>query len=85
MASFLARHNSYVLQAELQFLFVRHEILSHLHCQVVERQNAVKKRQHLFNQSMNDTLETAPEKSQSKETAAIQRFFLIYYQVLLLR
>lgn len=38
---------TYVLQAELQLLLVRHEVLSHLHCQVVERQNAVKKRQYL--------------------------------------
>lgn len=32
-----ASHSTYVLQTELQLLLVRHEVLSHLHCQVVER------------------------------------------------
>lgn len=29
--------SAHVLQAELQLLFVGHEVMSHLHCQVVER------------------------------------------------
>lgn len=37
MASFVASNTTYILQAELQLLFVRHEVLSHLHCQVIER------------------------------------------------
>lgn len=52
MAAFSASYTTYVLQAELQLLFVRHEVLSHLHCQVVEREDAVKKRQHLCHQSI---------------------------------
>ena len=38
---------AYVLQAELQLLLVGGEVLGHLHCQVVEREDAVKERQHL--------------------------------------
>lgn len=58
MASIAASNATYILQAELQFLLVRHEIASHLHRQVVERQNAVKKRQHLSDQIQSDILQT---------------------------
>lgn len=47
MWHYIARIATDVLQAELQLLLVRHEVLSHLHRQVVERQDAVEERQHL--------------------------------------
>ena len=39
--------HAYVLQAELQLLFVGREVLGHLHRQVVEGEDAVEERQHL--------------------------------------
>lgn len=51
------RGGAHVLQAELQLLLVGHEVVSHLHCQVVERQNAVEEGQHLSRRSTEGTVQ----------------------------
>lgn len=65
---YAARAATDVLQAELQLLLVGHEVLRHLHSQVVERQDAVEERQHL---SANTRFGISSEKKRGRRSCAL--------------